>query len=163
MRNGSLQELADPRLFFPGLAATTRDAALREMAERLAGAGVIRDPIDLASRLSKRERDGCTGLGSGIAIPHGRVKDLQQVVLSVGIFPAGIDFGAADGVPVTILFLLLSPIDAPGEHLTALARLSRLVRMPALLEELRHAESAEAIYRVLREAEPAVSAAVATA
>ena len=159
MRSGSLQELADPRLFFPGLAATTRDEALLEMAQRLAGAGVITDPIDLASRLSKRERDGCTGLGSGIAIPHCRVKDLRQVVLAVGTSPAGIDFGAADGVPVTVLFLLLSPMDAPGEHLTALARLSRMVRTPTLLEELRHAESAEAIYRVLRGAEAATSAA----
>jgi mannitol/fructose-specific phosphotransferase system IIA component (Ntr-type) len=158
VRNGSLQELADPRLFFPDLAASTRDAALLEMARRLAGAGVITDPVELASRLSQRERDGCTGLGSGIAIPHCRVKGLPSVVLSVGISAAGIDFGAADGVPVTILFLLLSPMDAPGEHLTALARLSRMVRTPALLDELRHAESAEAIRRVLREAEPAAAA-----
>jgi len=157
--NGSLHELADPRLILSDLAATTRDGALLEMAERLAGAGVVADPADLAERLSKRERDGCTGLGNGIAIPHCRARNLKEVVLSIGISDKGIDFGVADGIPVSILFLLLSPRDAPGEHLKVLARLSRMVRTPVLIEQLRHAPTADAILRVLREAEPAAPAA----
>jgi nitrogen PTS system EIIA component len=159
MSTGSVPGLVDPRLVFPDLAARTLDAVLLEMAENLAAAGVIRDPAELALRLRKRERDGCTGLGGGIAIPHCRVQEAREVVLSVGISATGIDFGAADGVPITVLFLLLSPMDAPAQHLQALARLSRLVRTPGLVEELRRAGSREAIVGKLRGAEATASAA----
>jgi PTS system nitrogen regulatory IIA component len=157
--SGFVPGLVDPRLVFPRLAAKALEGVLLEMAENLAAAGVIRDPAELAARLLKRERDGCTGVGGGLAFPHCRVQGLDHIVFSVGVSEAGIDFGAADGIPITLLFLLLSPQDAPALHLQALARLTRLARAPGLVEELRRAGSVDSIVRALKEAEATASAA----
>ena len=151
--------LVDPRLVFPRLAAHTLHGVLLEMSEHLAEAGVVPDAADLAERLDKRERDGCTGMGRGVAFPHCRVDGLDAVVISVGLSSDGIDFGAADGVPITVLFLLLSPRNDPALHLRALARLTRLARTPGLVDELRRARSSDDVVRALREAEGSVSAA----
>ena len=151
----------DPRLVFPDLRARSLEQVLLEMAEALAAAGAVSDPADLAERLLRRERDGCTSLGEGIAFPHCRVEGLREPLLSVGVSSAGIDFGALDGVPITLVFLLLSPREAPALHLQALARLTRLVRAPGLAEALRRAGSAQAIVEILRDAEGAPTAATA--
>lgn len=153
--------LVDPRLVFPDLRARSRDGVLLEMAEGLGAAGVVAEPSELAERLRKREGDGCTGLAGGIAFPHCRVDRLPAPVLAVGVSASGVDFGASDGVPTTLFFLLLSPKDAPALHLQALARLTRLVRTPGLAGRLKEAGSAEAIARLLREAEAATFAATA--
>jgi mannitol/fructose-specific phosphotransferase system IIA component (Ntr-type) len=100
--------LVDPRLAFPHLVSRTRDAVLSEMAALVAEAGVVPNADRLADRLLKRERDGCTGVGQGVAFPHCRVEGLNEVVVAVGLSPEGIDFGATDGIPITVLFLLLS-------------------------------------------------------
>jgi len=151
--------LVDPRLAFPHLASRTRDGVLSEIAALVAEAGAVPDADALAERLRKRERDGCTGVGQGVAFPHCRLEGLRDVVVAVGLAPQGIDFGAPDGMPITVLFLLLSPRDAAALHLQALARLTRLARTPGLVDELRHADSAEGIVRALREAESAGAAA----
>ena len=134
MSAGLLPGPVDPRLVFPFLRARSLDEVLLEMAENLGAAGVIREPMELAERLRQRERDGCTGLGGGIAFPHCRLEGLPDVVLSVGVSEEGIDFGAADGIPIRLLFLILSPKEAPALHLQALARLTRLVRTPGVVE-----------------------------
>ena len=155
--------LVDPRLAFPHLVSRTRDAVLSEMAGLVAAAGVVPNAAHLADRLLKRERDGCTGVGQGVAFPHCRVEGLNEVVVAVGLSPEGIDFGASDGIPITVLFLLLSPRDAAALHLQALARLTRLARTPGLVDELRHADSADAIARALRDAEAARASAAVSA
>lgn len=149
----SVLALIDERLVFPDLAARTRDTVLAEMARRLVEAGVVRDAATLAERLRQRERDGCTGLGGGIAIPHVRMREISDVILAVGVSKEGIDFGAGDGRPVTAVFLLLSPMDAPAAHLQALARVSKLARTPGLVEGLRRSSSSEEIRNALAEAE----------
>ncbi|MGH9367600.1 MAG: PTS sugar transporter subunit IIA [Thermoanaerobaculia bacterium] len=154
----------EPRLVFPELAARTLEEALLEMAGNLAAAGVIRDPLELAERLRRREREGCTGLGKeGVAFPHCRMQGLTDVVVSVGFSAPGIDFGTADGRPIHLVFLLLSPWDAPAQHLQVLARLARLAsRTSDLPDQVRQAGSAETIAHTLREAEAAASAAATT-
>jgi len=149
----------DADLVFPDLRERTLHGVLLEISERLAAAGVVRDAAELAERLSKRERDGCTGMGGGIAFPHCRMDGLPGVVAAVGLSHAGVDFGAADGKPITVLFVLLSPRDEPALHLQALAWLTRLARTPGLIEELRRAVSKEDAARALREAENGSSAA----
>ena len=144
---------------YPRLRERTLAGVLLEMSEHLAEAGVVSDAAELAERLGKRERDGCTGMGSGVAFPHCRVEGLSGVVVSVGLSPEGIDFGAADGISITVLFLLLSPRDEPALHLQALARLTRLARTPGLVDELRRASTSEEVIRALREAETGSSAA----
>jgi PTS system fructose-specific IIC component len=152
----------DPRLVFPDLAARTRDEALAEIAGRLEAAGVVRDAEDLAGRLTKREREGCTGVGKGVAFPHCRVDGISDAVLAVARSSEGIDFGAPDGVPISVFFLLLSPKDAPALHLQALARLTRLARAPGLIDEVRAARSAEEIAAALRQADAALTTAAAS-
>jgi mannitol/fructose-specific phosphotransferase system IIA component (Ntr-type) len=151
----------DARLVFPDLAARTLDDVLLEMATSLAAAGVVRDPVELAERLRRREKEGCTGIGKeGVAFPHCRMQGLANVLVAVGLSREGIDFGTPDGKPIRVVFLLLSPWDAPAQHLQVLARLARLsARTPGLPDRLLLAGSPEAIARALRDAESGTSAA----
>jgi len=154
-----VQGLVDARLIFPDLRERTLEGALSELSRDVAAAGVVRDPEALAARLVRREKDGCTGLGGGVAIPHCRTRDIGDVVLAIGVSREGVDFGAPDGLPVTVFFLLLSPMDAPALHLQSLARVSRLVRTPGLIDALRAATSADEIAEALRAAEGPASRA----
>jgi nitrogen PTS system EIIA component len=148
-----LPRLVDERLVFPQLAATTRDEALREMSAGLARAGVIDDADDLARRLIERESMGSTALGNGLAIPHCKLRHAADVILAVAVSRTGVDFGAADGAPATLLFLLVSPTDAPALHLQALARISRVIRLPGVAESLRSLRTAGEIAEALKSAE----------
>jgi nitrogen PTS system EIIA component len=148
-----LDELVDPRLVFTDLHGRTLEEALGEMAHRIEEGGFVSDAEELSRRLLERERLGCTGLGAGIAIPHCKLKELQEVLLVVGVSPEGVDFGAPDGVAVTLIFLILSPAQAPAQHLQALARISRLLRWPGVADSLRQAGSRDEIVQTLREAE----------
>ena len=96
---------------------------------------------------------GSTGLGSGLAIPHCKLREIDDVVLAVGVSRRGIDFGGADGQPVRLVFLVLSPTDAPALHLQALARISRVIRVPGVLERVSEAATAGEIAAALKDAE----------
>jgi mannitol/fructose-specific phosphotransferase system IIA component (Ntr-type) len=139
------------RLIVPDLQARTREGALSEMAEKLAAAGVVPDAESLTARLLEREQLGCTGLGSGLAIPHCQWKGIDDVVLAIGRSRAGIDFRSSDAVPVTLLFLVLSPADAPGLHLQALAQISRRLKTLSIAEHLRRAETSEEMREAWKE------------
>ena len=156
---GSLQGLLDPRFVFPDLRGTGMEEVIGEMARRLAAAGVVRDAAELTRRLIEREHLGCTGLGGGLAIPHCKSKDVADIVLAVGRVPQGIDFHSADGVPVTLVFLILSPPDQPAVHLQTLARISRLLRAPGMAESLRRAGTREEILEALNGPQPSLTAA----
>lgn len=158
MSADSLASSLDARLVFPSLESRTREDILVDMARRLSQAGVVHDADDLARRLIEREALGCTGLGAGIAIPHCKLKDLSDVVVSIGRSPQGVDFHAADGVPVTILFLVLSPADAPALHLQALARVSRWLKTPGLAQSLRQARSGEEMVDAIRDSQASPAA-----
>jgi PTS system nitrogen regulatory IIA component len=147
----------DPRLVFFRLPGESREAVLGEFAQRLAAAGAVADPGELLGRLLKRERDGCTGVGRGIAIPHCRLDGLEAEVVGFATAGTPVEFGAGDGVPVDLLFLVASPTQAAAAHLQAVARVSRLLRQPGLAEALRGARSADELAAVLRDAEAAVS------
>src|SRR5215471_9421678 len=150
-----MQGEAALRLIVPDLKARTREGALREMSEALAAAGVVPNAETLTARILERERLGCTGLGSGLAIPHCQWKGIDEVILAIGRSRAGIDFGSPDATPVTLLFLVLSPADAPGLHLQALAHISRRLKTSSIAEQLRRAETAEEMREIWKE--PAAS------
>ncbi len=141
------------RLIFPSVEAATAEGALAEMAAGLEAAGIVPKAEELARRLVEREAMGSTGLGGGLAIPHCKVRELADVVVSIGISREGVDFRASDGQPVTVIFLVLSPTDSPALHLQALARISRLIRMPGVADSLRHADGAAGVSAVWAEAE----------
>jgi mannitol/fructose-specific phosphotransferase system IIA component (Ntr-type) len=154
-----LQGLLDPRYVFTDLQGPTMEDTLGEMARRLAAAGAVRDAGELTRRLIDREHLGCTGLGAGVAIPHCKSRDVSDIVLAVGLAPQGVDFHAPDGVPVTLIFLILSPADQPAAHLQTLARISRLLRSPGTSENLRRATTREEILEALKGPQGSLTAA----
>jgi len=151
--------LVDPRRVFHALPGSSREEVLEELSARLASDGVVRDPGELVGRLIDRERLGCTGLGGGIAIPHCKLRDLPTVVVAVASTANPVEFGAADGIPIDLIFLVASPADAAAAHLQALARISRLLRTPGVPEGLRAAGSSEEMVETLRAAEAGLAVA----
>jgi len=138
---------------FTGVPGATAAGVLASMCRSLAEAGAIADAASVTAELTAREGRCPTALGGGIALPHGRLAGLGEPVVSLGLVSPPADFAAADGSPVDLVFLLLSPADSPARHLSLLARLSRILRSPGLGERLRAAGTPAAASRVLREAE----------
>lgn len=106
-------------------------------------------PKRIVASLNEREKLGSTGFGGGAAIPHGKIDGLEHVVGYFARLSAPIDFQAVDGMPVDLVFLLLSPPDAGAEHLKALARVSRMLRDRQCVAKLRGARSRDALYALL--------------
>jgi len=96
-----------------------------------------------------REQTKSTGIGSGIAIPHGKCTAVKELVIAMGIAPQAIDFNSVDNKPVSIIILLISPIDQTGPHIQALAKISRLLLDETLRNKLTKAGSAEEVFELL--------------
>jgi PTS system nitrogen regulatory IIA component len=103
----------------------------------------------IAAALTEREKIGSTGFGAGVAIPHAKIEGLERVFGYFARLPAPIDFQAVDGLPVDLVFLILSPPDAGAEHLKALAGVSRVLRDRNTVAKLRGARSRDAIFALL--------------
>ncbi|MFA5951630.1 MAG: PTS sugar transporter subunit IIA [Hyphomicrobium sp.] len=143
-----LGDLLAPGGIIPSLEADTKKLALHELAALAAETTGI-DTRTVFDALMQRERLGSTGLGRGIAIPHVKLKSLTGIVTLFARLAKPIDFESPDGEPVDLIFVLLAPDHAGGDHLKALARISRLVRDPATIEQLRSAADVAGIKRVL--------------
>lgn len=122
--------------------------AIRALAEMLSH-GTLVDAVQVERVLLEREQLQSTGIGEGVAIPHGALPQLEMQHATLLIVPQGVEFAAIDGVPVNILFAVLGPKRATGEHLKTLARVSRLLRNKAFREQLIHAPSARAAYDLI--------------
>jgi PTS system nitrogen regulatory IIA component len=144
-----LGSLTRPDLIFPDLPAADRAEALRALADRVAARGLVHSAGELFRHLWDREQLGSTGVGGGIAIPHCKLQGLKQGVMAVGMVPAGIDFGAPDGRPVEIFFLVVSPEDAPGRHLQTLAAISRWIKAKPPTEKLLALHDPRQVYDLL--------------
>jgi nitrogen PTS system EIIA component len=127
------------------LAVPNKKSLFQQLAA-VAAKRVDLDPKLIVDRLSERERLGSTGFGGGVAIPHGKIDGLSQVVGVFARLAQPIDFNAIDDMPVDLVFLLLSPPDAGVEHLKALARVSRKLRDRGFVAKLRGAGSPDALY-----------------
>lgn len=138
----------------PSLKPKNKKQALQLLSDRAAEITGL-PARDIMDTLLQREALGSTGLGRGIAIPHVKLKSISNIVCVFARLDQPIDFDSLDGEPVDIVFLLLAPEHASGDHLKALARISRLLRNPATLERLRAARDKAALYAVLTE--PAAS------
>lgn len=130
----------------PGLKSTGKKEVLGEMAGMLEASGVIRDAGRTVEVLLEREKLGSTGIGEGIAIPHGKLPELENVVGVLGISKAGVDFESMDGEPVHMIFLLLTPEGQANLHLMALARVSRLLKSRQFRQELIDAPDAKTLF-----------------
>jgi PTS system nitrogen regulatory IIA component len=137
------------------LDATTKKAVLRELVDVLVEDGCIADPEEALRVVLDREQVLSTGIGHGVALPHGKTDSCQDLLIAAGVTAAPVDFDALDAEPVELVFLLLGPENAAGAHIKALSRISRLVRQPAVRESLKAAPDPESFLQVLREAEGA--------
>jgi PTS system nitrogen regulatory IIA component len=139
------------------LRATSKKQVLQELAKRAADATGLPER-QIFEVLLERERLGTTGVGNGIAIPHGKLPGLKRLFGMFARLESPVDFDAIDEQPVDLIFLLLAPEAAGADHLKALARVSRLLRDRSVCEKLRGANQADAIYALLTES-PASHAA----
>lgn len=135
----------------PDLKGSTREDVLREMVRHLSGAGKVKDADGLVQILLDRETLGSTGIGHGVAIPHGRLPGLKEILLVFGRSEKGIDFDAQDGKPVNLFFLLVAPEDSAGLHLKALARISRVLKNPECRASLLNARDRGSLLKAIRE------------
>jgi PTS system nitrogen regulatory IIA component len=129
------------------LYGSTAQDALAELCRPLVANGL--DSQHLLETLLAREKLGSTGIGDGVAIPHGIVPGLRALRASFGRSRAGIDFSALDSKPTFLFFTLFGPEKPAGIHLTALARISQILRVPTLRESLRIAKDAAEIYQII--------------
>ena len=143
------------------LRVTSKKQALQELSKHAADlAG--QDERGVFDVLLERERLGTTGVGNGLAIPHGRLPELDRIYGFFARLDKPIDYDSIDERPVDLIFLLLAPEGAGADHLKALARISRLLRGPSFCEKLRGANSRDALYALLsqsREGSPNLKAA----
>jgi len=146
-----IEDLITPAGVIPKLRATGKKHALQELAKRAAEVTGLHERA-IFDVLLERERLGSTGVGNGIAIPHGKLAELQKLHGVFARLDSPIDFDSVDDQPVDLVFLLLAPEAAGADHLKALARVSRLLRDRTVCEKLRGANSADAIYALLTEA-----------
>lgn len=133
------------------LRATSKKQALQEMARRAAGITGLHERA-IFDVLMERERLGTTGVGNGIAIPHGKLANLDRLYGLFARLEQPIDFDSIDERPVDLIFLLLAPESAGADHLKALARVSRLLRDRGICEKLRGTDDGEALFALLTDA-----------
>jgi len=137
------------------LTSATKKDTLRELAQVILREYPEYDDEKVVKVLLDREKLGSTGIGDGIAIPHGKLVMLDQLMVSFGRSPEGIDFNAMDGKPVHLFFLLLAPENSAGLHLKVLAKISRMLKDPDFRMQLLQAESTEALYKIISDKDDA--------
>jgi PTS system nitrogen regulatory IIA component len=143
-----ISDLLNPESVVANLRATSKKQALQDLARRAADI-TGQSERAIFSVLMKRERLGTTGVGNGIAIPHGKLPSLDRLYGLFARLEHPIDFDSIDERPVDLIFLLLAPESSGADHLKALARVSRLLRDKLACEKLRGTDDPEALYALL--------------
>ena len=144
-------DLLTPNCILPDLHATTKRGVLEELAAPLVAGPTGLKLEAVVEVLMDRERLGSTGIGDNIAIPHGKLPHLPQLLLAFGRSLKGVDFDSMDGKPSHLFFLLLAPVNSAGLHLKALAKISKMLMSQSFRESLMQAASVEEIHTLLSE------------
>ena len=141
-----LTEILKPQNIKVSLPATTKAEAIGELVKLLAENGELTDPKKVLDAVLERESTRTTGIGQGLAIPHGKTTGTPDLVMAIGKPAQPIDFQSIDGRPVNLIWLLSSPPDKTGPHIHALARISRLMTIDKFRHALAEAKTAQEIY-----------------
>jgi PTS system nitrogen regulatory IIA component len=149
-----LSQLLKKESIVADLEATTKQGILRELARAVAPVAGI-DAQDIAAVLMERESLGSTGIGGGIAIPHGKLNTVKEIILGFGRSKSGVSYDSLDGKPVHIFFLLLTPENSTGGHLKVLAQISKLLKMDHFKQELINAETIDELHEFILEQDEA--------
>ena len=150
-----LTQLFSGGAIVPKLAATTRDDAIAELVDALIASGAAKAGLrdELVKRVLARERQGSTGFGKGVAVPHVKHDSISSMRAAVGLSAKGIDFAALDRQPVFSVFLLLSPADKPEDHLQAMEAIFGNLSKDTFRRFLRQASTTEEVKTLLEEAD----------
>jgi PTS system nitrogen regulatory IIA component len=146
-----ISEILNKNLLIPNLQSKNKKGVLEELAGVLVAQRKLPDLESVVEVLLDREKLGSTGIGDGIAIPHGKIRDLGEVVASFGRSREGVEFESIDQKPTHLFFLLLAPENSAGIHLKALARISRLLKDPNFRKRLMEAEDEEGLFQIISE------------
>ena len=138
------------KAILPDLKAQNKKGILEEMVAPVAEIASVSQE-DLVKVLMERERLGSTGIGGGVGIPHGKMKDLESLVLGFGLSRKGVDFESLDGQPTHIFFLLVTPENSTGLHLKLLARISRILKIDPFKDRLLNATDGDEIFEIIKE------------
>lgn len=149
----NILEILRPQCVKVPLGSTEKRGAIEELVDLLAADGRISDAAAVKTAVWERESQRSTGIGEGLAIPHGKSTAVRELAMAVGRPAAPIDFDAIDKKQVRLLVLLVSPIDKISMHIQALGRVSRLLSDPALRERIYAAPDAASLYELFRKAE----------
>lgn len=142
-------EMLKPEYIIEALQSDKKRDVLLELSAPFLKSYPQLDPEVTLSVLMEREKLGSTGIGEGIAIPHGKLAGLDNLIVCFGRSAAGIDFNAMDGNPVHLFFLLLAPENSAGQHLKALAKISRMLKDSRFRAKLMEAESRDEIFGMI--------------
>ena len=148
----NLVDILNPDTIRVPLKAQEKRDAIVELTEVLQSAGLIPNAQALAEVVWEREQQRSTGIGEGLAIPHGRVDGLEHLVMAIGRPAEPIDFGAIDMKPVQLVVLLASPTERTADHIQALGRISRIMLDPSRRRRIYAAESADELFGLFRDA-----------
>jgi len=133
------------------LQARNKDEVLTELTETITKGGLKIDTANIIDVLQQREKLGSTGIGDGVAIPHGKIGALEELIVSFGRSKAGVSFDSMDGKPVHLFFLLLAPENSSGQHLKALAKISKMLKAGNFRKKLMEAKTKSDLYKVIIE------------
>ena len=144
-----LTQILQPDCVKLPLEGRDKKSVITELVDLLAANSPLQDRDVVLDAVLMREQTRSTGIGSGIAIPHGKCNAVKELVMAIGIAKEPIDFESVDGTPVVIIILLVSPADRTGPHIQALAKISRLMLDEEFKQSLEKASSAEQAYELL--------------
>jgi fructose-specific phosphotransferase system IIA component len=148
-----LTDILTPQRIRVPLQVADKEQAITAMVDVLAADGAIADAAKVLAAVRERERTRTTGIGGGLALPHGKSPAAPQLAMAIGK-PAGpIDFDSVDGKPVNLIIMLVSPMDKTGPHIQALAHISRLLSVEAFRRKLIAASSADEMFQLISEQE----------
>ena len=145
-----LTQILQPNCVKVPVESRHKEAVITELIDLLDAGGTLTDRDVALNAVLTRERIQSTGTGAGIAIPHGKCTAVKEVVMAIGIAREPIEFESVDGRPVTMFFLLVSPVDQTGPHIQALAAISRLMLNEQFRRRLEQADSVEAVDELLQ-------------
>ncbi|MBN2181628.1 MAG: PTS sugar transporter subunit IIA [Sedimentisphaerales bacterium] len=148
-----LTQILQPNCVKVPVESDEKEAVITELVDMLDAQGLLSDRDAVLDAVLTRERVQSTGIGAGIAIPHGKCDAVKELVMAIGIAYEPIEFQSIDGKPVTILILLVSPSKQTGPHIQALARISRLMLNEEFKSSLESSRTADDVYKLLNEQE----------
>jgi len=145
----TLLDILSPDSTIVDLKGETKEEIIAELVDSLANSDAITDRDKVLQAVLEREKVMSTGIGDGIAIPHGKSDSVEQLIAALGTQRRGVDFEALDGEPAYVFFLLVSPANVSGPHIKALARISRLLKNDEFKKKLIAAESSTAVIGII--------------